>query len=88
MRIFTEQERENRKQRAALWREYRKHQENVRCFYEDPMTQQCGCTDDFAEDFERKERSIVIRLANLGDKRANLLVEDIVQNEFDSKVYR
>jgi hypothetical protein len=42
---------------------------NVRCFYEDPMTEAMGApTGDFQEDFDRKERSLCGRILNQARK--------------------
>ncbi len=45
---------------AQLEKELTKHYKQVKCFYDDPMTEEMGATTgDFQEDFDRKERCIL-----------------------------
>lgn len=47
---------------AAIFLQLAKHNQSITDFYNDPMTDYCGCTDDFQEDFDRKERLLVGKL--------------------------
>ncbi len=41
---------------AALYTDLSRLERRRTTFYSDPMTESCGCTDDFAIDFDKKER--------------------------------
>jgi len=44
------------------------HHEKVKNFYDDPMTEMCGCTEDFQSDFNSQERKIAHRLMELAPR--------------------
>ena len=44
--------------------------QGVKMFYDDPMTEACGCADEFQEDFDRLERRLWGYVAQHGSGRA------------------
>jgi hypothetical protein len=51
---------------AGLYAELAQLHRRIANFYTDPMTMECGCTADFQDDFDRKERRLLAELHRVG----------------------
>lgn len=49
----------------------KKLDESVNDFYNDPMTDSCGCTDDFAKVFSNKEKNLLAFIIKNTEKDSN-----------------